>query len=659
MEESFSNSSPPEAGDDTPLGDGNGSDTIVIGPSERSLIAAGRGARVIYQEAITKADEARAQASYEREQLAGALARRASELDAQVTAPQPGGSVYPYLLPYDLADAGRFFGRQAELAALLENLICPGSRCRLLVLSGEAGLGKTSLVQAGLQPALVADEHLPLLVRVAGTADLSAAIKRSLLDDLNSLPGLKEASLKRFARDLAGLLPHGKRLFVLLDQFESFLEQPPELRQHFLEELAECLADPNGRAHWLLSVRASHLARLSSFQPSIPQPFANLVVLPGLSRAAAKSAILEPARQRGLEVDDDLLKALLTDLGKEDIDPTRLQLICHELVERLPAGENHLRLAAYQQSGGVGQVARRYLEGVLEQNIPAEDRPEAWNLLAALARRTTRAATLVELKAELAPYPGLRPREAGRVLGLLENQRLVRRSDERYLLASEDFLPSLHRWEMERAVREKARQETVRQLQSVRNSALRGLLGGALGFSLAFLLTYASQIFDRSLLPYLAALRAIPGGMAGLVFVLFVDLGLASYRGARRPGLWLTATLAGAGGFMLALLVNALLRSVQGIAALSLVALEGAAWGAAAGLGAAWAITSRRPAWQTLPGVAILCGLVLALLDPIGAAFGQPGAIWQVFLAGAVFPLFVVAAAWLGGGSRWDMEDLS
>jgi hypothetical protein len=642
-------------------GPGSGSDTIVIGPSEGSLIAAGRGARVIYRQAISKADEARAQASFEGEQLAAALARRAGELDAQSAAPHPAGSVYPYLLPYDLADAWRFFGRESELSLLLEKLTCSESRCRLLVLSGEAGLGKTSLVQAGLQPALVADEHLPLLVRVGGaavlpSADLSSGIKRSLLDDLSSLPGLKEASLKKFFRELAGLLPDGKRVFVLLDQFEAFLEQAPERRQPFLAELAECLSDPHGRAHWLLCVRSSHLARLSSFQPAIPQPFANLVVLPGLSQAAARAAMLEPARQRGLEVDEDLLEALLEDLGQEDIDPTRLQLICHELVERLGPGETRLRLSAYRESGGVGQVARRYLEGVMERNIPAEERPEAWNLLVALASRPKRSASLAELRAELAPYPGLRAGEAGRVLELLENQRLVRRSDEEYLLASEDFLPSLRRWEMERAVREKARQETVRQLQSVRNSALRGLLGGALGFSLAFLLAYSTQVFNRSLLGYLAAQRAIPGGLAGLIFVLFVDLGLASYRGARRPGLWMTAALAGAGGFALALLVNSLARSLQDWSVLGLVAIEGALWGAAAGLGAAWAITSRRPAWQTLPGVAILCGLVLALADPLMHALGEPGAAWRVFAAGAVFPLCVVAAAWLGGSSRWRAD---
>jgi hypothetical protein len=633
----------------------NGSDTIVIGPSEHSLIAAGRGARVIYQQALTKADEARAQASFEREQLAAALARRAAELDAHAAEPPQGGSVYPYLLPYDLADAAHFFGREKILDELLESLTCHTSRCRFLVLSGEAGLGKTSLVQAGLQPALVAAQHLPLLVRVNG-AGLPEAIKRSLLDDLNAVPGLKAASLKKFLRELVDLLPEGKRVFVLLDQFETFLEQPLEARRPFLNELAECLTDPHSRAHWLLSLRSSHQARLSSFQPSIPQPFANLLVLPGLSRPAARAAIIEPARLHGLKIDEDLLNAMLDDLGEEDIYPTRLQLVCQELVDRLSPGETRLTLEAYHQIGGVRQVVQRYLESALGERIPAEDRPEAWNLLAAIARKPSQGATIRELQAELAPFPGLRPAETGRVMGMLENQRLARRSGERYLLASDDFLPSLQQWEMERAVREKARQETARQLQSVRNSALRGLLGGALGFSLAFLLTYYNQVFDLRLLGYLAAQRAIPGGLAGLVFVLFVDLGLASYRGARHLGLWMTAGLAGAGGFTLALLVNSLLRLVQGWTAFGLVALEGVVWGTAAGLGALWAITSPRPAWQTLPSVALLCGLVLALADPVGGAFGRPGALWQVFAAGAVFPLFVVAAAWLGGGSRWGPE---
>jgi hypothetical protein len=381
----------------------------------------------------------------------------------------------------------------------------------------------------------------------------------------------------------------------------------------------------------------------------------DLLVLPGLSHSAARAAIQGTAGQRGLTVDEDLLDVLLADLGEEDIYPLRLQMLYKEMIDSLPAGETRLTVEAYQQIGGAEQVAGRYLENTLEQRIPPEDRPEAWNLLAAISRKSSQTATLKELQAELALFPNLRPAKARRVMGILENERLVLRRGVRYLLASDDFLPRLRDWDMERAVSEKAYPETARQLPQVGNSALRGLLGGLVGTSLAFL-PYYEQVTDGHLVGTLAAQRVLTGGLAGLVFVLFGSLGVASFRSARRPGRWLASGLAGAGGFTLALLMNTLLSSVHGWSAPGLAALEMILWGTAACLGALWFIASPRPAWQSLPSLTLVGVMVLALADPFANAFGHFGALWHIFAAAAFFPLLVVAAAWLGGGSDWKLD---
>jgi hypothetical protein len=381
----------------------------------------------------------------------------------------------------------------------------------------------------------------------------------------------------------------------------------------------------------------------------------DLLVLPGLSHSAARAAILGTAGQRGLTVDEDLLDVLLADLGEEDIYPIRLQMLYQEMIDSLPPGDTRLTVEAYQQIGGAEQVARRYLENTLEQRIPPEDRSEAWNLLAAISRKSSQTATLKELQAELALFPNLRPAKARRVMGILENERLVLRSGVRYLLASNDFLPSLRDWDMERAVSEKAYPETVRLLPQVGNSALRSLLGGLVGTSLAFL-PYYEQVIDGHRVSTLAAQRVLAGGLAGLVFVLFTSLGVASFRSARRPERWLASGLAGAGGFTLIFLINALLQSIQGWSAPGLAAIEMTLWGTAACLGALWVITSPRPVWQSLPGLLLVCVLTLALADRYASAFGHFGALWHIFAAAAFFPLLVVAAAWLGGGSDWKLD---
>jgi hypothetical protein len=437
-------------------------------------------------------------------------------------------------------------------------------------------------------------------------------------------------------------------------------DQPPDPSGSFLKARAGSIAKIQSRARSLLNLLASPVAHTRSIQPVLLKPhslprFSDLLVLPGLSHSAARAAIQGTAAQRGLKVDEDLLDVLLADLGEGDIYPIRLQMLYQEMIDSLPSGETRLTMEAYQQIGGVEPLARRYLESTLEQRIPREDRPEAWNLLSAISRKLSQTATLKELQAELALFPNLRPVEAGRVLGILENERLVLRSGVRYRLASGDFLPRLREWDMERAVRERAQPETARLLSQVGNSAWRALLGGLVGTSLAFL-PYYEQVTEGHRVSALAAPRVLTGGLAGLVFVLFASLGLATFRSARRPGRWLASGLAGAGGFTLAIMVNTLLRSAQGWSAPGLAALEMTLWGTAACLGALWVVTSSRPVWQSLPSLALVCVGVLVLADPYASAFGHYGALWHTFAAAALFPLLVVAAAWLGGGSGWEMD---
>src|SRR4051794_30996038 len=66
-------------------------------------------------------------------------------------------SPYPGLRPYDERDVERFFGRRVERDLLVANLLTS----RLTVLYGPSGVGKTSLLRAGLLPRLRAGTGLP------------------------------------------------------------------------------------------------------------------------------------------------------------------------------------------------------------------------------------------------------------------------------------------------------------------------------------------------------------------------------------------------------------------------------------------------------------------------------------------------------------------
>ena len=90
-------------------------------------------------------------------------------------------------------------------------------------------------------------------------------------------------------------------------------------------------------------------------------------------------------------------------------------------------------------------------------------------------------------------------------------------------------------------------------MKRVRDSALRGLLAGALGFSLAFLIIFANKIENSDLFGYLTVMRMLPGGLAGLLLILCIDVGFCAYRYRRRGMAWIVGGLAGAVSFAIAL----------------------------------------------------------------------------------------------------------
>ena len=628
--------------------------TIAVGNIDRSVAAIGAGAQVIYtnvERALTEVEVAEQAERREHERLAEAVTEYVAGLQRQAEqAQRKSGSGNPFqaLLEYDFGDAQLFFGRDAAIGALLERV----ERGPIAVLHADSGMGKTSLLRAGLAPLLLARGHIPLYVRPYDVP-IPLAIKRELIAQLEQVPNLAAASLRDFLRRATGLLG-GQRLVILLDQFEDvFTVQSANARADFVAELAECLNDVLLPVRWVVSLRGEWFGHLSAFQPQVPQPFANQFLLGALSRDEAVDAITRTMEHSTLTIEPELVDQIVDDLGPDAIAPPQLQVVCHALAESLPPGGRRLTVDAYVKIGGSEGILRRYLDDTLSRSLPPADRTPAWQALAAVAEQPASSASESELVAHLKSY-GVGEADARRVLRLLEANRLLRVSGERYRLVSAGLLPRIRQWAAERAATELARAEAIRQLERVRNSALRGLLGGAIGFSLAYLVTGGLQIGDKSFLVYITAFRALPGALAGCLVILSVDVALASYRGPRRWMRWLVGGLAGAGSFTPAVLFHAMLQSLVHVDLLTLLpaAAEGAVWGVVAGVGTMWVMSHKLPLWQTLPGAVLASGLALWLADQFGHAFGNPPSPGFVLLAGAIMPFFVMAAALMTHVSR-------
>ncbi|MBM4424710.1 MAG: hypothetical protein FJ030_15215, partial [Chloroflexi bacterium] len=390
----------------------------------------------IYQRALTAAEEAAQDRHLEAQRLAHGVSELAQQLQARAsdTADTAAGSPYKGLLEYRLGDAEIFFGRDRavrELLAVMEG----GS---LTILHSESGAGKTSLLQAGISSRIIGAGHLPLYLRPYN-ANPAYAIKRAFISDPGQTPILATAPLRDFLRQVCSVLGPHTRLYIFLDQFEEFFTQldEPE-RANFVGELAECLEDTGLNARWVLALRTEHFGNLANLRPRIRNPFENDYRLNRLRRDEAEEVITKPAAARGITFEEGLIGDLLNDLGKSEIAPPQLQLVCSALYHELEPGETFISRALYDREGGAAGILRGHLERVLSRDLLPEQRAAARRLLESLI--TSEQQRIIrphsELVAELSAR-GITPTTLDTILQQLVDSRLIRPQETESGLAYE------------------------------------------------------------------------------------------------------------------------------------------------------------------------------------------------------------------------------
>jgi WD40 repeat protein len=279
--------------------------------------------------------------------------------------------VNPYkgLRAFQMADAQDFFGREALINHLVARMDEKHELHRFLAVVGPSGSGKSSAVHAGLVPALWDDA-----VDQSGdwfTIDMTPGTHplRQLEAALLSIAAEPPSDLyKMLKADSNGLIWAADRimggiktdLLLIVDQFEELftLTEDNEERTHFLDLLQTAVTAPDSRLRIIITLRADFTDK-----PLEYVEFGELLrhrtefVLP-LSIEEIERAISGPANRVGLQVDTDLVAAIVADVRDE---PGALPLLQYALTEVYERREGRrLTLEGYRQSGGVlGALARR------------------------------------------------------------------------------------------------------------------------------------------------------------------------------------------------------------------------------------------------------------------------------------------------------------
>ncbi|RJP52511.1 MAG: ATP-binding protein [Anaerolineaceae bacterium] len=548
-----------------------------------------------------------------------------------------GGNPYHLLEALDISEENHLAGRSDTIRSLTHQL----ERNCFAILVGENGMGKTSLLRAGLVPALLRDGHWPVWVE-AGGEPLDTTIKKRVLGSLNDFPALARRPLKDVLRLSAAFLPVEGQIVLLLDNVEDFFQQSASAQQTFADLWRECIHEPGLRVRWLFStVDVKHY--FNRFQSGEINPFANLVALSPLERDAAKEAILAPARSADIHVDDALLSALLDDLGNE-IDPTRLQIVCHTLAGETASLRTRLDLLTYESLGRADGIMQNHLNHKILE-LDAKDRDPAWQILS-LLESADRPLDAELITKQLTAY-GYRNFQSDLLLKTMRLKLLIKFGADGYRLASNSLRPRIREWRDHESVPRQIEKETVRQWGQIRDSAVRGLISGAVGFALLrWIFGIPNQRLDYIIFNTL--LYATIGGLIGLLLIFSIDIAIATSKA--RPGLrYIIGGLGGAltFGLGLATFVYWVIPSETQIFNSMLGGLQGILWGLVTGLGIAWGMSSPRPAWLVILLIAFAGGIVLMLSDLLFNVFSLTDPL-QDMLGGLIFPLFIGLGARLG-----------
>lgn len=412
-----------------------------------------------------------------------------SEIEAEM--PE---SPYKGLVSFTEEDAPFFFGREIDREVVAANL----RGARLTLLYGASGVGKSSLLQAGLV------HHLRALARTNlyeyGAPELAVALFSAWQGD--PLPGLLRAIEHAVhqawdGREVAPI-PESPRLaealrawterlqgalLILLDQFEDyFLYHPDRGVAGFEAELARAVNTPDLRVGFLICVRQEALAQLDRFKGKIPGLFTNYLRLEHLDERGGRLAIEKPlvewsfrhrlAPDERYVAEADLVEELLNQvavgtlaLGEGGLAPVSqssanarrietpyLQLVLSRLWdEERRLGSRILRKATLVKTlGGAKTIVQSHLDDTLASLSPVEQEAAA----KALRQLVTPTGMKVVLSSEdLAAYTGLGEAQLASVLRTLSGSgaRVLRSATDpqgaiRYEIFHEVLAPAVLVW---------------------------------------------------------------------------------------------------------------------------------------------------------------------------------------------------------------------
>ena len=296
------------------------------------------------------------------------LIRVEEETDVEMVNPFKG------LRAFSEADAENFFGRETLVQQLLARLGEGGDLSRFLAVIGPSGSGKSSVVRAGLIPALrrgglPGSENWFIVDMLPGKhpfEELEASLLRVAVNPPEHLLSQMKDGTRGLLRAVHRILPADEsvELVLVIDQFEevfTLIEDEAE-RALLLENLAAAMLDERSRLHVIITLRADFTdkpLRYVDFGELMNRRFE--FILP-LTPDELERAVLSPAQRVGLKLEKGLVSTIIREVGNQPGALPLLQFALSELFDKRDG--RTLTTKAYQEIGGVLGALGRSAEAI-------------------------------------------------------------------------------------------------------------------------------------------------------------------------------------------------------------------------------------------------------------------------------------------------------
>ncbi len=290
---------------------------------------------------------------------------------------------YKGLRAFQIADANDFFGRERLIQHIMQRLGEHDKLARFLAVIGPSGSGKSSVVKAGVMPALWrgdlrgSDRWFVIEMKpgVHPLDELEIALTRVAANQTSNLREHLERDGRGLVRIASLILPDDdSELVIVIDQFEEVftLVEDEAKRTHFIDLICQSVTDPRSRVRIIITLRADFYDRPLQYPDFGELVRSRMETVMPLSSDELESAIAKPAARVGITFEPGLVATIAGDVHYQ---PGALPLLQYALTELFEQRANRvLTHEAYLALGGAAGALAKRAEGLYhEQDAAGQD----------------------------------------------------------------------------------------------------------------------------------------------------------------------------------------------------------------------------------------------------------------------------------------------